>query len=143
MSRWPRSIGNGTSSISRSPSSAARSRSNQTWLPLYRTRARWTLERAHATASDRALALADLDRAIQLGVPNSREQAKDFAEKGRVLLLDKQFQQALDACDAALRIDPKDGEVHRYRVGALLELKRDHDAIVACDAALRTGPSIG
>ena len=107
--------------------------------PLYRTRARWNLERPHVTAAVRALALADLDQAIRLGVPNSRELAKDLAEKGRVLLLDKQFQQALDACDAALRIDPKDAEVHRYRVGALLELKRDQDAIDACDAALRTG----
>jgi eukaryotic-like serine/threonine-protein kinase len=109
--------------------------------PLYRTRARWTFERTHATASDRASALADLDRAIQLGAPDSREQAKDFAEKGRVLLVDKQFQKALDACDAALRIDPKSGEFHRYRAGALLELKRDSEAIVACDAALRMGLS--
>ena len=96
---------------------------------------------AHVTASDRALALADLDRAIRLGVPKSREQARDFAEKGRVLLVDRQFQRALDACEAALAIDPKDAAVHRYRVGALLELKRDHDAIVAADAALRTGPN--
>ncbi len=107
---------------------------------LYRTRARWTLERTRATASDRALALADLDQAIRMGIPKSREQARDFAEKGRVLLLDRKFQPALDACEAALGIDPKDGAVHRYRVGALLELKRDHDAIVAADAALGTGP---
>ena len=107
--------------------------------PLYRTRARWTLERAHATASDRTLALADLDRAIELGVPRSREQGKDFAEKGRVLLIDKQFARALDACDAALRIDPNDGQVQCYRVAALLERNRDRDAIVACDAALRAG----
>ena len=98
------------------------------------------LERTPATASDRALALADLDRAIRLGVPRSREQARDFAEKGRVLLLDRQFQPALDACELALEIDPKDAAVHRHRVGALLELKRDHDAIVAADAALHTGP---
>jgi eukaryotic-like serine/threonine-protein kinase len=112
---------------------------NPNVAPLYRTRARWTLERAHATASDRTLALADLDRAIELGAPNSREQGKDFAEKGRVLLIDKQFAKALDACDAALRIDPNDGEGHRYRVAILLELKRDDDAILACDAALRAG----
>ena len=109
--------------------------------PLYRTRARWNLERPRRDAGRARLALADLDQAIRLGVPNSRELAKDLAEKGRVLLLDKQFQQALDACDAAARIDPKDAEVHRYRVGALLELKRDQDAIEACDAYLRTGRS--
>ena len=111
--------------------------------PLYRTRARWNLERPQVTPAVRALALADLDRAIRLGVPNSRELAKDLAEKGRVLLLDKQYQQALDACDAAVRIDPKDAEVHRYRVGALLELKREQDAIDACDAYLRTGRQVG
>jgi eukaryotic-like serine/threonine-protein kinase len=107
--------------------------------PLYRTRARWNLERPQVTPAVRAVALSDLVRAIQLGMPNSHELAKDHAERGRLLLLDRQFQQALDACDAALRIDPKDAEVHRYRVGALLELKRDQEAIDACDAALGTG----
>ena len=107
--------------------------------PLYRARARWNMERAHVTPAVRALALADLDQAIRLGVPKSRELAKDLAEKGRVLLLDKQYLQALDACDAAVRIDPKDPEVHRYRVGAFLELAREQDAIEACDAYLRTG----
>jgi eukaryotic-like serine/threonine-protein kinase len=107
--------------------------------PLYRTRARWNLERPQVTPAARALALSDLNRAIQLGVPNSHELAKDQAERGRLLLIERQFQQALDACDAALRIDPDDAEVHRYRVGALLELKRDKEAIDACDAALRTG----
>jgi eukaryotic-like serine/threonine-protein kinase len=133
MSHSPRPTGNGTTLISLSLSWAARSLSNQNWL-------RWMLGRAHATASDRALALADLDRAIRLGIPKSREQARDFAEKGRVLLLDGQFQPALDACELALGIDPKDAAVHRYRVSALLELKRDYDAIIAADAALRTGP---
>jgi tetratricopeptide (TPR) repeat protein len=106
---------------------------------LYRTRARWNLERPHVTPAERALALADLDQAIGLGVPKSRELAKDLAERGRVLLLDRQYQQALDACDAALRIDPEDADAHRSRVGALLELGRDQDATLACDAYLRTG----
>jgi eukaryotic-like serine/threonine-protein kinase len=109
--------------------------------PLYRARARWNLEHPNVTPAVRALALADLEKAIRLGVPNSRELAKDLAESGRVLLLDKQYQRALDACDAAVRIAPKDTEVQRYRVGALLELKRERDAIEACDACLRTGVS--
>jgi serine/threonine protein kinase/tetratricopeptide (TPR) repeat protein len=107
--------------------------------PLYRTRARWNLERPQISRELRAFALADLDRAITLGVSNSPEQAKDLAEKGRVLLLDKRFAEALDACDRALKIDPKVAEVDRYRVGALLELKRDQEAIDACDAYLRKG----
>ena len=107
--------------------------------PLYRTRARWNLERSDATTAVHALALADLDRAIRSGAPASRELAKDHAEKGRVLVLDKQFRQALDACDAALAIDPTDAESHRWRALALLELKRHQDAIEACDAYLRAG----
>jgi eukaryotic-like serine/threonine-protein kinase len=108
---------------------------------LYRTRARWTLERPDVTSAARDVALADLEEAIRLGVPNSRELAKDHAERGRVLLMDKQYQQALDACDKAQRIDPKDDKVHLYRVGALLELKRYQEAIDACDLYLRTGRS--
>jgi serine/threonine protein kinase/tetratricopeptide (TPR) repeat protein len=107
--------------------------------PLYRTRARWNLERTDSTAATRALALADLDRAIRLGAADRRELAKDHAERGRVLLLDKQFRQALDACDAALRIDPAVALSHRWRALALLELKRNQDAIAACDAYLRAG----
>jgi serine/threonine protein kinase/lipoprotein NlpI len=114
---------------------------NPNLAPLYRTRARWNLERPLVTPAMRALALADLDQAVRLGIPKSRELAKDLAETGRVLLLDKQYQRALDACDAALRIDPKDADAHRSRVGALLELKRDQDAILACDAYLSTGVS--
>ena len=108
---------------------------------LYRTRARWTLERPDVTSAARDVALADLEEAIRLGAPNSRELAKDHAERGRVLLMDKQYQQALDACDKAQRIDPKDDKVHLYRVGALLELKRYQEAIDACDLYLRTGRS--
>ena len=93
------------------------------------------------TPAVRALTLADLDLAIRLGAPNSRELAKDHAERARVLLMDKQFQQALDACDRAQRIDPKDDKVYLCRVGALLELKRDQEAIDACDLYLRTGRS--
>jgi eukaryotic-like serine/threonine-protein kinase len=107
--------------------------------PLYRTRAHWNLERTPVTPQIRALALADLDLAVKLGVPDSPDQADDHAERGRILLAEKQYQKALDACDLALRIDPKNVEVLRHRVGALLELKRDQDAIDACDAFLRTG----
>jgi len=109
--------------------------------PLYRTRARWNLERRDLTRAARGLAVADLDLAIRLGVPNSRELARDHAERGRVLLEDKQYEQALDACEKALRIDPNDALSHRWRALALLELKRDQDAIDACDAVLRAGRS--
>jgi tetratricopeptide (TPR) repeat protein len=107
--------------------------------PLYRTRARWRLERPKVTPNIRALALADLDQAVNLGVPKSQEQGRDLVEKARILLMEKRFQEALDACDRALKFDSKDAGVHRYRVGALLELKRERDAIDACDLYLLTG----
>jgi serine/threonine protein kinase/tetratricopeptide (TPR) repeat protein len=106
---------------------------------LYRTRAQWNLERNHPTPQIRASVLADLERAIQLGVPDSVEQAEDFAQTGRVLLMEKQYQKALDACEKALAIDPKIASVHRPRVSALLELGRADEAIAACDAYLRSG----
>ena len=71
--------------------------------PLYRTRACWNLERPRVTPEVRAQVIADLEQAIRLDVPNSRELAKDHAEMGRLLLLDKQFQRALEACDAGAR----------------------------------------
>ncbi len=109
--------------------------------PLYRTRACWNLERPRVSPAVRAQVIADLEQAIRLDVPNSRDLAKDHAERGRLLLLDKQVQQALEACDRALEIDPDDPEAHRWRVGALLELSRADDAIEACDAYLRAGRS--
>jgi eukaryotic-like serine/threonine-protein kinase len=109
--------------------------------PLYRTRACWNQERPRVTPEIRAQVIADLERAIRLDVPNSRELAKDHAEMARLLLVDKQFQRALDACDLALQIDPDDPEVHRWRIGALLELSRTKDAIEACDAYLHAGRS--
>ena len=102
--------------------------------------ARWILDRSNVSVSDRSLALADLDRAIQLGARDSQEQARDFAEKGRVLLMNGRSRRRVDACDAAIRINPQDGQVLRYRVGRAFGTQvRERDAIVACDAALRAG----
>jgi eukaryotic-like serine/threonine-protein kinase len=108
--------------------------------PLYRTRAQWNLDRPSPPADARARARADLSAAITRDVPGSRELAGDLAERGRLFLLDKHNQQALDDCDAALRITPNHPEVERSRVQALLELDRLDDAIAASDACLRYGP---
>jgi eukaryotic-like serine/threonine-protein kinase len=55
------------------------------------------------------------------------------------LLVAKRYQEALDACDRALKIVPNDGEAYRSRVAALLELKRYQDVIDSCDGYLRAG----
>jgi serine/threonine protein kinase/Tfp pilus assembly protein PilF len=106
---------------------------------LYRTRARWRLERSDITPAIREAALDDLREAIRLGPARSRELADDHAEMGRVLLLGKHFQEAVDACDECLRIHPDNAEGHRWKVVALLELKRFSEAAQACDLYLKAG----
>jgi eukaryotic-like serine/threonine-protein kinase len=106
---------------------------------LYRTRARWTLEKPDKSPGLYAAALADLREALKRDRPDNPILAEDHAEIGRLLLLQKQFQEALDACDASLRIDPDEADVNRCRVIALLELKRYDEAAVACDRCLKAG----
>jgi tetratricopeptide (TPR) repeat protein len=106
---------------------------------LYRLRARWHLDCPRSKTEARAKARADFTAAISRDTPDSRELAEDLAERGRLFLLDKQDQQALDDCDAALRIMPENSEFQRYRVLALLELNRFKDAISSCDECLRAG----
>ncbi len=107
--------------------------------PLHRTRALWVLEQPDLCSTARQAALLDLDEAIRQGSAGSRELAKDLAMKGRILLLDKQYPQALAACDAALNVNPGDPDAHHWRVVALIELKRYADVIDSCDRYLKTG----
>jgi len=107
--------------------------------PLHRTRALWVLEQEAPSSALRQAALHDLDEVIRHGSAGSRELAKDLAIKGRILLLDKQYPQALAACDAALKVNPDDHDAHHGRVVALIELKRYAEVIDSCDRYLRTG----
>jgi eukaryotic-like serine/threonine-protein kinase len=107
---------------------------------LYRTRALWNLERTTLSPPVRAAALEDLEQAIRLESPGSVELGKDHAKRGQVLIQCGRFEEALDACETALRSDPKNTEAHRWRVAAMLELKRYDDVIASCDGYLRAGP---
>jgi tetratricopeptide (TPR) repeat protein len=107
---------------------------------LYRTRALWNLDRPALTSKERSLALEDLEQAIRRDVPGGKQLAKDHAKKAQVLIQCSRYQEALDACDTALAIDPGSSEAHRWRVAALLELRHYDDVIAACDGYLRTGP---
>ncbi len=107
--------------------------------PLHRTRALWILEQPNLGSAFRQAALHDLDEVIRQGSPGSRELAKDLAVKGRVLILDKQFPQALAVCDAALKVNPDDPDAHHWRVVALIELKRYAEVVDSCDRYLKTG----
>ncbi len=107
--------------------------------PLHRTRALWVLEQPDLSSAARQAAVRDLDEVIRHGSAGSRELAKDLAMKGRILLLDKQYPQALAACDAALKVNLDDPDAHHWRVVALIELKRYADVIDSCDRYRKTG----
>jgi serine/threonine protein kinase/predicted Zn-dependent protease len=104
----------------------------------YRTRALWNLERGERDPAVRAAALRDLAEAMRRDATGSRELVGDHTARGHLLLLNKEYGNALVACDAALRINPDDAEANHIRVMALLELKRYREAIAACDRYLRT-----
>ncbi len=109
---------------------------------LYRSRALARVDRARPTAEGRELALRDLSEAVRLGPPGSPETAADRARRARLLLVAGRPQEALDDCDEALRVAPRDPDTPLVRVKALLELKRFADVVAAAtDALARGGPS--
>jgi tetratricopeptide (TPR) repeat protein len=64
------------------------------------------------------------------------ELGEDYFERGRILHLGKRFEQAVNAYDEALRIQPAYAEAHRLRGRALLDLQRYKEAIEAFDQYL-------
>ena len=103
---------------------------------LYRMRARWALEKPDVTPQVRCTALADLREAVNRE-PEDREVRADLhAEIARLLLLEREFHEALGACDASLSENPSNTEVQRYRVVALLELNRHAEALECCERYL-------
>jgi len=109
------------------------------WAPLYRARASVNLERKDPGPPHRARALADLEQAIRLEPPGSGVRALDQARRARLLLQDAHNEEALAACEAALRIDRDHLEAHLVRIEVLRKLKRYADAIRSCDALLARG----
>jgi tetratricopeptide (TPR) repeat protein len=103
---------------------------------LYRTRAR-----IEHLLHDDAAALADLDRAIRLEpAAATASLAEDHLERARLLATGKDFAAALEACDAALLLRPRDARACRLRAEALLELKHLPEALQALDDCIRYGP---
>ena len=113
---------------------------------LYRTRAGVQLE-----LKDWAAALRDLEEAIR-HEPSDGRKAADHAKRGELLYRIEHYQEALDACDVALRIaqgatDKSQlalvnaglAEAHRWRAAALLKLERYDQVIEACDGYLARG----
>jgi tetratricopeptide (TPR) repeat protein len=109
------------------------------WPPLLRERARVELERDDASAEDRRAALADLDEAIQYELRTNPIVASDQTRRGELLRSLGRHEEALAACDAALKVVPDHADAHHLRVLVLLDLKRYDEVIRSCDGALAQG----
>jgi tetratricopeptide (TPR) repeat protein len=106
---------------------------------LYRGRAAVLQERDDQSPAHRAAALADLDQAIRLEPPGQPIQAGDHTARATLLRRDQRYNDALAACDAALKIAPDYDVAHRLRVRLLLDLGWPDDVIRSCDGALARG----
>jgi tetratricopeptide (TPR) repeat protein/tRNA A-37 threonylcarbamoyl transferase component Bud32 len=107
--------------------------------PLYRERARVHQYRDDPTPEQRAEALGDLDQAIAHEAPDHLILASDQTRRGELLRRLHRGDEALAACDAALKLDPGHDDALRLRVLVLLDLKRFNEAIRGCDDALAEG----
>jgi tetratricopeptide (TPR) repeat protein/tRNA A-37 threonylcarbamoyl transferase component Bud32 len=109
------------------------------WAALYRGRAAVALERDDPASEHRAAALRDLDEAIRYEEPHSPLLASDHIQRGELLRKNQRFEEALAACDAALKVAPELDTAHRLRVMVLLDLDRTDEVIRSCDGALARG----
>jgi serine/threonine protein kinase/tetratricopeptide (TPR) repeat protein len=109
------------------------------WAPLYRARAVVNLDRKDQTQAHRASALADLDQAIRLGPAGSPLLALDNASRAGILHREAREEEALAACDAALKVDRGNLDAHQLRIEVLRKLKRYDEIIRSCDALLARG----
>ena len=106
---------------------------------LYRDRAGVDLGRVKLTSSQRARALGDLEEAIRLESPDNRVLSRDHFGRARLLALDHRHADALNACDAAIKIDSDYDDAHRLRIESLSRLNRDDDVIRSCDSLIARG----
>jgi tetratricopeptide (TPR) repeat protein len=101
---------------------------------LYHSRARLNLQRAERTA-----AIRDLEEAARLAEDALPLRARVEADRGRVLHLEKRFEEALAAYDAAHKANPGRADVHLWRGEVLLVQRHYREAAAAFDAYLASG----
>ena len=106
---------------------------------LYRARADVDLKRKEPTPSQRERALRDLDLAISHETTGNPVLALDQTNRAKLLHREGRENEALTACEAALKVDPNFLEAHRVRIDVLRKLKRHRDVISSCDALLTRG----
>ena len=108
---------------------------------LYRGRAEVYRGHEDLTPARIEAALHDLDEAVRRESPANPVLARDHTNRARLLERGGRHEEALAACDAALRAVPDHADAHRLRIGVLLVLKRYDDVIRSCDAVLKTRPT--
>jgi tetratricopeptide (TPR) repeat protein len=100
--------------------------------------ARITLARVHGKQGKLDEANTLIERARRQALP-ARAVAKLHVEHGRILFLAEKYEDAVQACDAALRMLPGYAEGHQVRGQALLQLARYAEAAQAFDHYLANG----
>jgi len=104
------------------------------WAVLYRERAGVDLARKNSTPAQRQRALRDIDQAIQHEGPDNAGLARDYTYRAQLLHADGREDDALAACDAALKVRPDEPNAHQLRIELLLKLERYDDVKRSCDA---------
>ena len=107
---------------------------------LYRGRAEVLLDLNERSAAQREAALRDLDDAARLEPAGSAASAQDRTRRAILLHEAGRLDEALLACDAALKTTPRYAPAHLRRIDLLLALKRYDDLIRSCDVALTSNP---
>ncbi len=101
---------------------------------VYRLRARLYAER-----KEPALALADFDQTISRERADSPFQVDDHVERGRLLLSDGKYAEALGSLDRALALQKDHLLALRLRAETLFRLRRFQEVIAAFDRYIETG----
>jgi tetratricopeptide (TPR) repeat protein/tRNA A-37 threonylcarbamoyl transferase component Bud32 len=108
---------------------------------LHRGRAEVNQGRRPLSIKQVDAALRDLDEAVRLESPVNPVLGRDHTNRARLLERCGRPEEALAACDAALRAVPDDADAHRLRIGVLLVLQRYDDVIRSCAAVLANRPT--
>ena len=108
---------------------------------LYRGRAEVYRGRQDLTPARIEAALRDLDEAVRRESLANPVLALDHTNRASLLARRGRDEEALAACDAALRAVPDYADAHRLRIGVLLVLNRYDDVIASCDAVLKVRPT--
>jgi len=101
---------------------------------VYRLRARLRLERGEP-----ALALADFERAIARADKGDPLHVDDLIERGRLLLRDRKYANALASLDQALELRAQSEAAQRLRAETLFHVGRFADVVKTLDRYLEAG----